>query len=184
MRDDGARGGHGYFGASRGHGTRPHTGIDIRGDLNITPVVAFLAGTVSAIGNQPRGYGNIVTIDHGNGLTSRYSHLQNGSISAAGIVVGQQVGQGQPARSEIPVMRETQPHIFILKLGRTTCRQTRRRFLTNHVHLELEVRTHYEGNTLPAPEPYIDAGCMSTVFVAGAISGRTNSNFSESFARS
>jgi murein DD-endopeptidase MepM/ murein hydrolase activator NlpD len=113
MRDDGARGGHGYFGASRGHGTRPHTGIDIRGDLNITPVVAFLAGTVSAIGNQPRGYGNIVTIDHGNGLTSRYSHLQNGSISAAGIVVGQQVGQGQPVGTvgNTGNARNTTPHL-------------------------------------------------------------------------
>jgi len=76
MRDDGDRGGHGYFGASRGRGTRPHTGIDIRGDLNATPIVAYLAGTAS-ISNHPRGYGNMVTIDHGNGLTSRYSHLSH-----------------------------------------------------------------------------------------------------------
>ena len=113
MRDDGARGGHGYFRSSRGHGTRLHDGIDIRGDLNVTPAVAFLGGTVSEIRNQPRGYGNIVIVNHGNGLTSRYAHLQNGSISAAGIAVGTQVAQGQAVGTvgNTGNARNTTPHL-------------------------------------------------------------------------
>lgn len=50
-----------------------HDGIDISQPKG-TPVVPMASGTVSFVGNNS-SYGLMVDIDHGNGLTSRYAHL-------------------------------------------------------------------------------------------------------------
>jgi murein DD-endopeptidase MepM/ murein hydrolase activator NlpD len=65
-----------------------HGGVDIANKMG-TPVVAAKAGRVikAGVGN---GYGNVVYLDHGGGVTSRYAHL-----SAFKTSVGQQVTQGQ-----------------------------------------------------------------------------------------
>lgn len=74
-------GGDGWFGARRSQQRPPtYAGIDIAGVLNTTPVVAFLPGTVTFAGHTPRAGGTLVNIDHGNGITSSYVHLQIGSI--------------------------------------------------------------------------------------------------------
>lgn len=52
------------------------------------PVVAGLAGTVLAVGEQS-GYGQRVIVDHGDGWTTIYAHL-----SATTVVVGQRVVMG------------------------------------------------------------------------------------------
>jgi hypothetical protein len=85
-------GGQGQFHAPRGR--RLHQGLDIAGALNETPVLAFMAGTVDAAGWGDADSGYRVRIDHGNGLVSRYAHLEQGSIPA-GITPGQRVQQGQ-----------------------------------------------------------------------------------------
>ncbi len=50
-----------------------HVGIDLRGPIG-TPVYATAPGRVSFAGVET-GYGLIVEIDHGYGLSTRYSHL-------------------------------------------------------------------------------------------------------------
>jgi murein DD-endopeptidase MepM/ murein hydrolase activator NlpD len=52
-----------------------HTGIDLREDYG-TPVRATAAGHV-ATAERTGGYGNMVEIDHGNGLATRYGHLSS-----------------------------------------------------------------------------------------------------------
>ncbi|MCZ6760706.1 MAG: M23 family metallopeptidase [Gemmatimonadetes bacterium] len=55
------------------HGeARAHEGIDISADMN-TPIIASAAGTVIDAGWVP-GYGQLVTIDHGFGVVTKYAH--------------------------------------------------------------------------------------------------------------
>ncbi|MCL2024438.1 MAG: peptidoglycan DD-metalloendopeptidase family protein [Coriobacteriia bacterium] len=72
------------------HGGR-HFGKDF-GTFNGTPpIVAVAPGvvTTASIGWNG-GYGNLVAIDHGNGVMTRYAHLSSIAVSA-----GQTVGAGQ-----------------------------------------------------------------------------------------
>jgi murein DD-endopeptidase MepM/ murein hydrolase activator NlpD len=71
-------------------GGRRHEGIDYKGP-NHTTVFATFEGTVIQAGPGLRGYGNTVTIDHGQGVITMYAHLF--SVSAR---KGQVVGQGDP----------------------------------------------------------------------------------------
>jgi murein DD-endopeptidase MepM/ murein hydrolase activator NlpD len=50
-----------------------HVGIDLPGPIG-APVYATAPGVVSYAGHST-GYGNLITIDHGYGLSTRYSHL-------------------------------------------------------------------------------------------------------------
>lgn len=56
-----------------------HAGIDIKssGNYNTNKVIAIMDGFVSRIKVGPDGYGKAVYIDHPNGLTSVYAHLNN-----------------------------------------------------------------------------------------------------------
>jgi murein DD-endopeptidase MepM/ murein hydrolase activator NlpD len=66
-----------------------HKGLDLdlaKGD----PVVAVWDGRVSEVKYDEGGYGHYVTIDHGNGVKTRYAHLD-----ATLVNVGQQVKAGQ-----------------------------------------------------------------------------------------
>ena len=71
---------------------RMHEGIDIAASIG-TPIWAAAAGTVIHAG-WLGGYGNLVVVDHGNGLATAYAHT-----SAILVAVGQQVAQGGPSRS-------------------------------------------------------------------------------------
>jgi murein DD-endopeptidase MepM/ murein hydrolase activator NlpD len=55
-----------------------HGGLDIAGERG-QPVFATAAGTISHVGYQG-DYGNLVTVDHGFGLETRYGHLLNFSV--------------------------------------------------------------------------------------------------------
>jgi murein DD-endopeptidase MepM/ murein hydrolase activator NlpD len=50
-----------------------HVGIDLPGPVG-APVYATAPGVVTYAGGST-GYGNLITIDHGYGLSTRYSHL-------------------------------------------------------------------------------------------------------------
>jgi murein DD-endopeptidase MepM/ murein hydrolase activator NlpD len=50
-----------------------HTGIDFRGDTG-EPIRVTAGGTVVSAG-WSGGYGRMVEVDHGNGLSTRYGHL-------------------------------------------------------------------------------------------------------------
>lgn len=67
-----------------------HTGTDISAAPG-TAIVAARSGTVTqAAYGWNGGYGNIITIDHGGGVKTRYAHMQSFSVS-----VGQSVSAGQ-----------------------------------------------------------------------------------------
>lgn len=66
-----------------------HPGIDIANDYG-TPVMATADGVVTAAGWNSGGYGNMVDIDHGSGLMTRYGHAQQVVVS-----IGQHVVRGQ-----------------------------------------------------------------------------------------
>lgn len=92
----------GQFGESRpGH---MHTGIDIAVPTG-TPVAASKAGRV-AIASYYGGYGNLVVIDHGGGVTTWYGHNSQLTVS-----VGQQVGQGQLIAKAGSTGHSTGPHV-------------------------------------------------------------------------
>ena len=66
-----------------------HPGIDIANDYG-TPIIAAASGTVTAAGWNSGGYGNMVDIDHGNGIWTRYGHAE-----AVAVSVGETVQKGQ-----------------------------------------------------------------------------------------
>jgi murein DD-endopeptidase MepM/ murein hydrolase activator NlpD len=71
--------------------TAMHSGMDFRGETG-TPVMATGAGKVIRAGDGG-GYGNLVIVDHGHGVTTRYAHLSaihvsEGQTIAGGTVVG------------------------------------------------------------------------------------------------
>jgi len=69
-----------------------HRGLDIDGDTG-DPIVAAAGGTVIR-SFYSSGYGNRVEIDHGDGIVTSYSHMQNGSRVPTGrrIATGERVG--------------------------------------------------------------------------------------------
>ena len=70
-------------------GTDFHPGMDIANDMG-TPIVATADGIVVVAGWNSGGYGNMVDIDHGNGIMTRYGHASQVLVSA-----GQYVKRGQ-----------------------------------------------------------------------------------------
>ncbi len=68
--------GEGEFGTSRGGGARTHKGIDINGREG-DPIESMRPGKVTFAGDGGAGAGNMIIIDHGGGLETRYLHLQN-----------------------------------------------------------------------------------------------------------
>lgn len=83
---------------------RQHHGVDI-GAPTGTPIHAYAAGTVSFAGTQG-GYGKIVIIDHGNGITTRYAHQ-----SAMDVAVGDRVGAGDVIGRVGATGTATGPHL-------------------------------------------------------------------------
>ena len=66
---------------------RMHEGLDIAGSSG-TPIAAAATGTVISAG-WSGGYGNLVVLDHGNGLSTAYAHMSSIAVSS-----GQTVPQG------------------------------------------------------------------------------------------
>jgi len=77
-----------------------HAGIDLAGPIG-TPIYATADGVVSAAGYNNGGYGNLVKIDHGRGIETRYGHLSAIMVSPGQhIVRGQQIARmGSTGRS-------------------------------------------------------------------------------------
>lgn len=70
-------------------GAARHAGIDLAAPLG-TPIYATADGTVTEAGYNNGGYGNLIKVDHGRGIETRYAHL-----SSMAVRVGQRVTRGQ-----------------------------------------------------------------------------------------
>ncbi len=81
-----------------------HEGQDIEAEMG-TPVTAAASGIVTIAGAQ-NGYGNVVYIDHGNGLQTRYGHL-----SRIDVEIGQQITRGEYLGLVGSTGRSTGPHL-------------------------------------------------------------------------
>ncbi|MFL6759115.1 M23 family metallopeptidase [Sphingomonas sp.] len=77
-----------------------HPGIDLAGSYG-TPIYATADGTVIHAGWNSGGYGNLVEIDHGRGISTRYGHMSAIVVHEGDhIIRGQQVGRmGSTGRS-------------------------------------------------------------------------------------
>jgi murein DD-endopeptidase MepM/ murein hydrolase activator NlpD len=85
-------------------GLAMHTGIDFRAPSG-SPVRATASGKIVEAG-WVGGYGNMVEIDHGAGLTSRYAHL-----SSVAVNVGDSVAKGATVGRVGSTGRSTGPHL-------------------------------------------------------------------------
>jgi murein DD-endopeptidase MepM/ murein hydrolase activator NlpD len=81
-----------------------HTGLDFRASMG-DPVRATANGKVVSAG-WAGGYGRMVEIDHGNGLSTRYGHL-----SEIHVKVGDQIKIGQVVGAVGSTGRSTGPHL-------------------------------------------------------------------------
>jgi len=81
-----------------------HAGMDIDGERGDS-VMAPANGTIIKAGWQG-GYGNMIEIDHGNGLTTRYGHL-----SKIEVAVGDVINRGQLIALIGSTGRSTGPHL-------------------------------------------------------------------------
>jgi murein DD-endopeptidase MepM/ murein hydrolase activator NlpD len=81
-----------------------HSGQDISAERG-TPVYAAGIATVKFAGTQG-GYGLVVILDHGDGITTRYGHL-----SKIEVVAGQQLARGEMIGRVGSTGRSTGPHL-------------------------------------------------------------------------
>jgi murein DD-endopeptidase MepM/ murein hydrolase activator NlpD len=98
----------GGFGGRRnpfgGSGYEFHTGQDIEAPWG-APVFAGASGRVSFVGWQ-NGYGQLVIVDHGGGLTTRYGHLSHIDVE-----LNQTVNRAQLLGKVGSTGRSTGPHL-------------------------------------------------------------------------
>ena len=87
-----------------GQKKRPHSGMDIAADLG-TPVLAPAAGKVIELGDFFFS-GNIVYIDHGQGLITLFAHL-----SKTHVRLGQSIKKGEIIGEVGATGRVTGPHL-------------------------------------------------------------------------
>ena len=94
------------FGSRGGSRSSVHTGLDIStsSGTGIRPVAA---GTVVYAGYKG-SYGNLLIIDHGNGVQSYYAHC-----SALYVSAGQQVGTGSTVAAVGSTGNSTGPHLHL-----------------------------------------------------------------------
>ncbi len=76
-----------------------HAGLDIKGQRG-QPIYAAAGGRVTRVGMMS-GYGNVVMIDHGHGIETRYGHLSGFDVRPGAIVrPGEQIARmGSTGRS-------------------------------------------------------------------------------------
>ena len=93
-----------YRRIARGYSGRLHAGIDIAGPYG-TPVMVSGDGVVTYTGYRS-GYGNMVVVDHGNGISTVYAHC-----SAVFVEEGKRVNRGMIIAAIGNTGRSTGPHL-------------------------------------------------------------------------
>jgi murein DD-endopeptidase MepM/ murein hydrolase activator NlpD len=88
-----------------------HAGLDIANRIG-TPIVSPAKGTVTFVGWQG-AYGNCVTINHGNAISTRYAHMEKTSVKE-----GQTVNRGDLIGTVGNTGRTTGPHLhYEVRIG-------------------------------------------------------------------
>ncbi|MDR3309774.1 MAG: M23 family metallopeptidase [Oscillospiraceae bacterium] len=82
-----------------------HTGVDIGGGINGKNIVAADSGTV-ILATYNSSYGNYVVINHGNGYTTLYAHMQKMKVKK-----GDKVTKGDVIGLVGSTGNSTGPHI-------------------------------------------------------------------------
>jgi|SRR5687767_677585 len=86
------------------HVSRPHEGIDVAAPAG-APIIAPASGTVTKVSRE-NGYGNVLEIDHGNGIVTLYAHC-----SRIDVRQGQRVTRGQRIAAVGSTGLSTGPHL-------------------------------------------------------------------------
>ena len=104
-----------------------HTGLDFQADTG-TPILAAAGGVV--VSHEPHpAYGNMVEVDHGNGLVTRYAHASRVLVRK-----GDLVRRGQKVAEVGSTGRSTGPHLhFEVMLDGVA--QDPQKFLSAGAHL-------------------------------------------------
>ena len=84
--------------------TALHTGLDFPADVG-TPIQAAAGGVVLSAGPHPQ-YGQLVELDHGNGLVTRYAHTSRMMVKQ-----GDLIKRGQVIAAVGTTGRSTGPHL-------------------------------------------------------------------------
>lgn len=95
---------YGYRNNPSGKGRNFHSGIDINGNTG-DPIYAAEAGRVTFSGWQG-GYGNLIIIDHGDGVTTYYAHCSSRLVG-----VGTKVNRGDVIARVGSTGNSTGPHL-------------------------------------------------------------------------
>jgi murein DD-endopeptidase MepM/ murein hydrolase activator NlpD len=100
------------------HIWRAHEGVDFSAPYG-TPVRVTADGTVTKVGREDGGYGNMIEVRHANGIRTRYGHL---SAFARGLHQGEHVDQGETIGYVGSTGLSTGPHLHyeFLVNGRPT----------------------------------------------------------------
>jgi len=94
------------FGSRRnpfGRGYEQHTGLDIATNTGVA--IESTADGIVIFAGAYGGYGNVVVIDHGYGITTRYAHM-----ARIDVTVGQHVTRGKSIGTVGSTGRSTAPH--------------------------------------------------------------------------
>ncbi len=86
------------------HTSRPHEGIDVSAPMG-APIVAPAAGVVVRVAVE-NGYGNVLEVDHGNGLVTKYAHCSRVLVKE-----GQHLRRGQSIAAVGNSGLATGPHL-------------------------------------------------------------------------
>lgn len=91
-----------------------HDGVDLAGKEG-SDIIAVAAGVVTYAGER-HGYGNLVEIDHGDGLVTRYAHAKTVEVD-----LGDVVQKGQVVALMGSTGRSTGPHVHfeVLRHGKS-----------------------------------------------------------------
>lgn len=81
-----------------------HTGLDFPADMG-TPIMAAAGGVVLSAGSHPQ-YGQLVELDHGNGVVTRYAHTSKMLVKQ-----GDLIRRGQKIAEVGNTGRSTGPHL-------------------------------------------------------------------------
>lgn len=91
--------------------SRYHTGIDLTANVGTTVVAAADGIVIRTSSGWSGGYGNMILVDHGGGVITRYAHL-----SQIGVSPGDSVSRGEAIARSGNSGHSTGPHLHFEKI--------------------------------------------------------------------